>query len=169
MLLVLTFFVYLAGFLIVNDDLSSNYGFKLFGDKDTAKRASHITELHDPNKESLFVSLRPEDLNDYLQIKGINAKDFPIKNYEWPKEFDTSPKGPIRPNLDLTDKQIEELKGMFPATVETPKEAAPAPAPDATTPSTTAAATPATTPSTSPAATPATTPSTTAATTPEAK
>jgi hypothetical protein len=164
MLLVLTFLVYLGGFLIVNDDLTNNYGFKLFGDKDTSKHASHITELHEPNKDSQFVSLRQEDLNDYLLIKGIGAKDFPIKNYEWPKEFDTSTKGPVRPNVVLTDKQIEDLKAMFPAAVEAPKET---PAPETqTTPSTTAGTTPTTTPDTTPSTTAATTPSTTASTTP---
>ena len=99
MLLVLTFVVYLGGFLLVNDDLSTNYGFKLFGETDKSKRATHITEIHDVGKESPYVIIRKEDLDDYKAIKG--GQDLPVKGYTWPEGYDPY-KNPVLSGRSMT-------------------------------------------------------------------
>jgi hypothetical protein len=146
MLLVLSFLMTGVAAFLLNDDLSSNWGFKLFGDKDSTKRATHITELHDLTRPTPYVVLRKEDIEDWKAIPEDvrGGKEFPVKNWEWPEGYDVYA-NPVLPNGDnlskIKEDQIQKLlstaeKEAPPEPVarkeepkETPKETPPTPEP----------------------------------------
>ncbi|HLX62571.1 MAG TPA: hypothetical protein VKX17_14940 [Planctomycetota bacterium] len=101
MLLLLSFLMTLGAVLLLNDDLSSNYGFKLFGDK-PAGHTWHITEYQEVGKHYAipgYVELRKQDLDDWETIHKGEKFPIPKADYEWPKDYDVAGH-PINPALD---------------------------------------------------------------------
>ena len=112
MLTIVTFLLMAGACYLLFDDLSSNWGFVMFGDKPNAKRATHLTEYRDIGKISPYVILRQEDRDDWdnisESIKG--GKDFPVKDYEWPKGYDPV-KFPVQPSVNNWAKTQDPQDG----------------------------------------------------------
>lgn len=152
MLTIVTFLLMGGACYLLFDDLNSNWGFVMFGDKPSAKRATHLTEYRDIGKISPYVIVRQEDRDDWdaipESIKG--GKDFPVKDYEWPKGYDPV-KFPVQPSVNNWAKTQDSQDGdkwkaafeallsaadkeAAPDASKTPDKTAPEKAPDATKP-----------------------------------
>jgi len=107
MLLILAFCMTLGAALLLNDDLSSNWGFKLGGDAPAAQ-PWHITQYRDLTKSynpnAPYIDVRQKDMTEWKLARNrtgaVNGNNFPVKDYEWPAGYKVNefPVDPLSPN-----------------------------------------------------------------------
>ena len=107
MLLVLGFVLTLGSTLLLNDSLTSDWGFKLGGDA-PAQQSWHLTQYRDLTKtysaNAPYVDVRKKDLDEWKKAHNRTGKEngdnFPVKNFEWPAGYKVNefPVDPLKAN-----------------------------------------------------------------------
>ncbi|MEI6232124.1 MAG: hypothetical protein WCT04_03675 [Planctomycetota bacterium] len=107
MLLLLGFLMTLGSTLLLNDELTTNWGFKLGGDAPPAQ-PWHITQYRDLTKNyspnAPYIDIRKKDLDEWKVARNktgaVNGSTFPVKDFEWPAGYKANEYAvdPLSPN-----------------------------------------------------------------------
>ena len=152
MMLILSFFMVVGACLLMNDELASNWNFKLGGDPPPKDQKWHITEYRELKTYPVpYVDLREKDLAEWKVAHNasgaVNGESFPVQGYEWPKDangvrykVDQFPVDPLKDNNwesalpsptddEVTKTRKKEMMDQFLLLLSTaPKEGAAEPA-----------------------------------------
>jgi len=158
MMVILSFVFTLGAVLVLNQELTTNWGarnFLMFGDEHKPVPI-HVTQLNrDPKKRADIIDLRKEDKDDWkLALKNREGSDrLPVSNFEWPAGFDPL-ENPVLPDQDnLTKIPKAQLDALMAGVGVAPEKKSETPA--AEVPPAEKAAEPVKTPDAKPAETPA--------------